>query len=35
MQDEELMWEPLHTEHIVRDRWIDFRKTTYRLPFGI
>ena len=34
MQDEELIWEPLHTEHIVRDRWIDFRKTTYRLPDG-
>lgn len=29
-----LAWEELHTEHIVRDEWIDFRKTAYRFPDG-
>ena len=31
---EGLAWEELHTEHIVRDEWIDFRKTAYRYPDG-
>ena len=32
--DENLIWEELHTEHIVQDEWIDFRKTAYRFPDG-
>ena len=31
---ESLIWEELGTEHVVWDEWIDFRKTTYRLPDG-
>ena len=27
MEDENLVWEEISTEHIVRDEWIDFRKT--------
>ena len=34
MTDEQLRWERVKTEHIVQDKWIDFRKTTYRLPDG-
>lgn len=34
LTDEELTWQELETEHIVRDRWIDFRKTSYRYPDG-
>ena len=34
MTDKDLAWEELHTEHIVQDQWIDFRKTTYRYPDG-
>lgn len=30
----ELKWEKVKEEHIVQDRWIDFRKATYRLPNG-
>ena len=29
-----LVWEELSTEHLVQDEWIDFRKSTYRLPDG-
>ena len=29
-----LAWEELHTEHIVQDQWIDFRKSAYRYPDG-
>ena len=29
-----LVWEEVRTEHLVRDRWIDFRKSAYRLPDG-
>lgn len=29
-----LAWEPVKTEHIVQDRWIDFRKTEFRMPDG-
>lgn len=32
--DQELMWEEVCCEHIVRDEWIDFRKSAYRLPDG-
>ena len=31
---EKLDWEPVKTEHIVQDRWIDFRKTEFRMPDG-
>ena len=34
MTDKELMWQQLEVEHIVEDRWIDFRKTKYKLPDG-
>ena len=34
MEDENLVWEEISTEHIVRDEWIDFRKTAYRFPDG-
>ena len=29
-----LMWEEIHTEHIVQDEWIDFRRSAYRFPDG-
>ena len=29
-----LMWEEVHTDHIVKDEWIDFRRSSYRLPDG-
>ena len=29
-----LTWEVVSEEHLLRDRWIDFRITTYRLPDG-
>ena len=31
---EKLAWEPVKTEPIVQDRWIDFRKTEFRMPDG-
>ena len=34
MSDQELAWEEIRTEHIVRDEWIDFRRSTYRFPDG-
>ena len=34
MNDEELTWEELSREHIIRDEWIDFRKSAYRYPDG-
>jgi len=32
--DENLKWQEISTEHIVQDEWIDFRKTSYRMPDG-
>ena len=32
--DENLAWEEIYTEHIVQDKWIDFRKSSYRYPDG-
>ena len=32
--DRELEWKEVRTEHIVRDEWIDFRKTAYLFPDG-
>lgn len=31
---ENLTWEEIRTEHIVKDQWIDFRRSAYRLPDG-
>ena len=31
---ENLEWEPIKTEHIVQDKWIDFRRVRYRMPDG-
>ena len=31
---EDLAWELLKTEHLVRDEWIDFRRCAYRFPDG-
>lgn len=31
---ENLEWEPIKTEHIVQDQWIDFRRVQYRMPDG-
>ena len=32
--DADLTWKEISTEHLVKDQWIDFRKTTYRFPDG-
>ena len=32
--DEALKWKAVNTEHIVQDKWIDFRKVAYELPDG-
>ena len=34
MNDKELAWEEISTEHIIQDEWIDFRKSAYRYPDG-
>ena len=34
MDDKDLIWEEVSTEHIVQDEWIDFRKTAFRFPDG-
>lgn len=31
---ENLAWKEIRTEHIVQDKWIDFRRSDYRLPDG-
>lgn len=31
---ENLEWEEISTQHIVRDEWIDFRRSAYRFPDG-
>jgi len=33
-EDQTLAWEELSREHLVRDAWIDFRRSTYRYPDG-
>ena len=33
-KDADLRWEAVSTEHIVQDKWIDFRKVAYRFPDG-
>jgi len=32
--DGELVWEPVRVNHLVNDKWIDFREVDYRLPDG-
>ncbi|MBQ9031762.1 MAG: NUDIX hydrolase [Parasporobacterium sp.] len=34
MEDKDLIWEEIKTEHIIQDEWIDFRRSTYRYPDG-
>lgn len=34
MDDRNLVWEEISTEHIVQDEWIDFRRSAYRFPNG-
>jgi len=34
MNDKELAWEEIKTEHLVQDEWIDFRRSAYRYPDG-
>lgn len=31
---DDLAWEEIKTEHIIKDEWIDFRKSAYRFPDG-
>ncbi len=31
---EGLVWEEVSTEHIIQDKWMDFRRSAYRLPDG-
>ncbi len=32
--DEELMWQRIHSEQIVKDQWMDFSRARYRFPDG-
>ena len=32
--DQDLAWEEVSVEHIVQDKWIDFRRAAYRFPDG-
>ena len=32
--DASLAWEEIETEHIITDKWIDFRRSTFRYPDG-
>ena len=34
MEDKDLVWEEISTEHIVQDEWIDFRRSAFRYPDG-
>ncbi|MBR6351125.1 MAG: NUDIX hydrolase [Firmicutes bacterium] len=34
MDEKDLAWEELKTEHLVQDEWIDFRRSVYRYPDG-
>ena len=33
-KEDRLAWEEISSEHIVRDEWIDFRRSAYRFPDG-
>ena len=32
--DDSLKWKPVSTEHVVQDKWIDFRRMAFELPDG-
>ena len=32
--DRELAWEEVRTEHLIRDRWMDLRRSAFRYPDG-
>ena len=32
--DQDLKWEAVSVEHIIQDKWIDFRRIAYRFPDG-
>ena len=34
INDKDLIWEEISTEHIVKDEWIDFRRQAFRFPDG-
>ena len=34
MDDKNLVWEEISTEHLIQDEWIDFRRSAYRFPDG-
>ena len=34
MEDRDLVWEEISTEHIIQDEWIDFRRSAFRYPDG-
>ena len=34
MDDRNLIWEEISTEHIVQDEWSDFRRSAYLFPDG-
>lgn len=34
MNDKDLKWKLISSEHIVKDQWIDFRRETYEFPDG-
>ena len=34
VRDEDLAWEEVRTEHLIRDRWIDLRRSAFRYPDG-
>lgn len=34
MDENNLVWEEISTEHLVQDEWIDFRRSAYRFPDG-
>ncbi len=34
MNDQDLIWEEISRETLIRDEWIEFRKSTYRYPDG-
>ena len=33
-EEKDLVWEEISTEHIVKDEWIDFRRSAFRFPDG-
>ena len=33
-ENESLMWEEVHTEHLIKDEWIDLRSTSWKFPDG-